>query len=526
MTAWQGINLSNNGFSLTSGATNPTTLVKATCDTPPVVSINPTSASVKPGQSVTFNSAATGGTPTPSFLRWEVFAAGGSGWATINGATTPSLTFTAHKPLNGNQYRAWYRNTAGDTPSSSATLTVAAYGDPVSFKLTPPAPDAKPGEATLFTVTEYDIDGNELPNATHDATFTYPADLTCNDPVPVGADLSCSSIKTGSYLITASVAGSSPTSLGDDKSTLKGEQWCGRCNVPLILTRGRRRSADRHDQGFTDQPGRRRASGSLGIEYSNLVPGVLVGITYAGGDPTATLSMGGLPCPLNTCHAPSGTSGADFGIAIFADLSIDTDSSNLYRLVADAAGAASGTQYNPSDPFTVWQQSLSNRDEITGSGGETNVVVTLLCDSPPCAKNVSVNVNNSGGQIEVLSNGTGGATFVVHSNNWAPEPAVNPVPATRVSPITATNLGTEDEVWCLGTFEPSDPSGLYGATMPPGHTWCLIKQITHIQGTVTIQVNIGTVDEPIIVDQEVQAMVVEEYSLLTGDAGACRKGCL
>ncbi len=508
-SAWQGINLSNNGFTLVGGV--PTTTVVAACNTPPVVSINPGSANVKPGCHRPFNSSATG-TPAPTVLRWEVSTNGGSTWNTITGQTNSSLTFTAHKPLNGNQYRVWYHNTAGDAPSSASSLVVADYGDPVAFKLTPPAPVAKPGEAQLFTVTEYDIDGNPLPNATSAASFVIPAGLNCTQPVPVGGDLSCSATKTGNYTISASITGLSPTSPGDDQSTLSV------VNSPGDV---RSLSFDPGDGGVqptdTIMGTSINPSGDVRVaaldQYGNLVAGVVVNVTYSGGDPAATLSMGGTPCASNTCQAT-----ATSGIAIFTGLSIDKDSATKYQLVADAAGAAPATQFNPSDEFTVWQQSLGDRGTIDGSGGGTDVTVTVVCDG--CSKNVSVNVNNNGGQIEVLSNGTGGATFVVHSDNWAPEQALNPVPATIVSPITPSDPGSEPEVWCEGTFSdaPADlpeNGGTYGASMPDGHTWCLIKQVTHIQGTV----NIGTDQDP----NFVQAMVVEEYSLLTGDAAACRK---
>ena len=60
------------------------------------------------------------------------------------------------------------------------------------------------------------------------------------------------------------------------------------------------------------------------------------------------------------------------------------------------------------------------------------------------------------------------------------------IPATIVSPIgnPPSTTGTEDEVWCDGTYDetdapsPANPDGTYGTSMPDGHTWCKVLQTT------------------------------------------------
>lgn len=86
----------------------------------PVVSTSPTAQSVENGAPATFAAAATG----HDSIQWQALAAGSGAWADLVGATGNSLTVTAAKADNGNQYRAAFTNAGGTVYSEAAVLTV------------------------------------------------------------------------------------------------------------------------------------------------------------------------------------------------------------------------------------------------------------------------------------------------------------------------------------------------------------------------------------------------------------------
>jgi hypothetical protein len=139
---------------------------------------------------------------------------------------------------------------------------------------------------------------------------------------------------------------------------------------------------------------------------------------------------------------------------------------------------------------------------IEGSGGGTHVTIQLLPNSGVCPdKGYSLSV--SAREINFETQGGASSQWIVNVDDWAPEPADNPVPATTVYPP----VGGEKAVWCDGTFDPNTPGDTSGVTMPAGgHSWCLINQNTTIAGEVG----------------GVQQMQVNELYLLEGDAKICR----
>ena len=160
---------------------------------------------------------------------------------------------------------------------------------------------------------------------------------------------------------------------------------------------------------------------------------------------------------------------------------------------------------------------------VTETGGGTTATVILVknpvntddnpatCDPKPFALVVgqkSIQVLPTGSTCSLALNTC--ATYVVYSNDWAPEPAVPTVPATTVSPTgnPPSTTGTEAEVWCDGLYDetdapsPANPDGTYGTSMPDGHQWCKVLQTTAPAGTGFMQVS--------------------EISLLIGDASRNR----
>jgi hypothetical protein len=136
----------------------------------------------------------------------------------------------------------------------------------------------------------------------------------------------------------------------------------------------------------------------------------------------------------------------------------------------------------------VFQYAIQCGATVNGNGGGTNVDVTLVNSTGCTTKDLTLGVSTDSRQISVDSAG-GSPTqkWVVDVNSWSPEPAANPLPATQVSPPDPA----EDAVWCNGTYNPNDDpatGGTLGATMPAGHSWCLITQHIEIAGTQQVQV--------------------------------------
>jgi hypothetical protein len=87
----------------------------------PVVTDDPDDLTVDALDTATFTAAASGGT----FARWERQLNGVGSFATVAGATTATLSFTAHGAESGSKYRAVFANTTGgETTTDPATLTV------------------------------------------------------------------------------------------------------------------------------------------------------------------------------------------------------------------------------------------------------------------------------------------------------------------------------------------------------------------------------------------------------------------
>src|SRR4029077_10859106 len=125
-------------FSNVCAANVASTAATLTLNTGPVLTLNPASQTVCPGN-VTFSAAASGSpaptiplqastrvraTPPPR-IQWQVSTDGGATFNDIPGATSPSLTFSAVAADDGKQYRARFSNVcAANVASTAATLTL------------------------------------------------------------------------------------------------------------------------------------------------------------------------------------------------------------------------------------------------------------------------------------------------------------------------------------------------------------------------------------------------------------------
>jgi alpha-tubulin suppressor-like RCC1 family protein len=110
----------------------------AETNTAPAIVKQPVSKTVSAGKPVTFEATASG-KPTPT-EQWEVSSDGGASWSPIAGATATKYTIaSASGSENGYQFRANFKNIAGEATSSAATLTVN----------TPPAVTRQPISVTV-----------------------------------------------------------------------------------------------------------------------------------------------------------------------------------------------------------------------------------------------------------------------------------------------------------------------------------------------------------------------------------------
>ncbi len=99
---------------------------KLTVHDPPKVTEQPQGVTVQPGQSATFEAAASG-YPAPS-VQWELSTNAGSSWSAVAGATSDVLSVSgASAEDNGDEYRAVFSSAAGMAVSEAAMLTVAVH---------------------------------------------------------------------------------------------------------------------------------------------------------------------------------------------------------------------------------------------------------------------------------------------------------------------------------------------------------------------------------------------------------------
>jgi hypothetical protein len=105
-----------------SASSVTSTAAMLTVNSAPVIATNPANVSVTALANATFTAAATG-TPAPT-VQWQVSTNGGTTFANLSGATSPTLTFVAMTALNGNQYKAAFTNSVSTATTTAATLTI------------------------------------------------------------------------------------------------------------------------------------------------------------------------------------------------------------------------------------------------------------------------------------------------------------------------------------------------------------------------------------------------------------------
>jgi hypothetical protein len=109
--------------SIGSATSNPATMTLST--TAPVLTTQPISQYYATGQSPTFTAAASG-SPTPN-VQWQYSFNGGTTWANLSGATSPTLTIgPLNGFVNGWELQAVFTNSVSSATSNPATMTLGA----------------------------------------------------------------------------------------------------------------------------------------------------------------------------------------------------------------------------------------------------------------------------------------------------------------------------------------------------------------------------------------------------------------
>ena len=106
--------------------------------TAPVITMNPSNASVAEGQNATFTAAASGN-PTPT-VQWRRSNNGGATFNPITGANSDTYSFTTGAGDNGAEFDAVFTNSVSSATTSAATLMLTGF-----YITTTSVPDATRG---------------------------------------------------------------------------------------------------------------------------------------------------------------------------------------------------------------------------------------------------------------------------------------------------------------------------------------------------------------------------------------------
>jgi Bacterial Ig domain len=218
------------------------------------------------------------------------------------------------------------------------------------------------------------------------------------------------------------------------------------------------------------------------------------------------------------------TQGATLTVASPGVLANDTDAENDPLTASVASGPSNGSltlnangsfTYTPaanffgSDSFTyvandshqdsntatvdikVFEFSVGCGSTKSDTNGTINVHVTLVNADGCSPKKLTFGFPTDKRAISLDTAGGTTEQWVVDVDSWGPEaapPQGTPLDITTVYP---PNPDGEPAVWCNGTYNKDDDpatGGTLGASMPDGHSWCLITQHVEIAGTQQVKV--------------------------------------
>jgi alpha-tubulin suppressor-like RCC1 family protein len=356
----------------------------------PHVSKQPAPVTVQDGQSASFTAAATG-VPTPT-VQWERSGDGGATWAPIEGATATTFTIASATVVeSGNQFRARFKNVAGEEATRAVALTVqkapaiikqppnitVEEGQNATFEATAsgsPAPTIKwetsanggktwtnvsGGTSSQLTIVaaKTTLSGHEyrasFKNTLGEVTSQAATLTVQNAPKlthqPAGLDVN----EGQSATFEATATGFPTPTVQWQVSTDEGSTWsevAGATASQLVIA-----SANRSENGYRYRAVFVNAAGSVTSEAATLsvhgVPAISqqpLGVTVeVGEDATFEATATGLPTPTGQWE-------------------VSTDEGNTWTPIS----AATGAQLTIPDA-QVSQNGLQYRDVFTNSYGKT-----------------------------------------------------------------------------------------------------------------------------------------------------------
>jgi hypothetical protein len=250
----------------------------------------------------------------------------------------------------------------------------------------------------------------------------------------------------------------------------------------------------------------------IAVTFTNTTPAGIASFTSV----TLTVPVGFGFAPANVDVVETTVTGSAYGISVSQTAPYKITVTNLYPVgpgqsmtvqISDVLieveptidcsvqtfswGSEAWTGSNTSgDKFLLSQlASVHNYTEVSQNGvpaGESATTgdgsVTATNVGATCARDVEL--TRTGDEVTLLKPDDVNAQFVIEVDAWDPEPAVLPLPVTQVD----TPAPDHDIQWCVGSWDPADPTDTAGVSLPDGEVSCLLQQETHIVGGGNMQV--------------------------------------
>jgi len=440
-------------FTNINGQTITRTAVLSVIDSSkkPVVTLQPQSQSVRAGYNATFTAAAIGD-PTPT-VKWEQKNPGES-WKAIPGATGKTYRCEATRARDGNQYRAVFKNSAGQTFSKAATLDVIAAKQKPKVTIQPVDEVVDLGDRFSFAAKATGVptprikwqqsrngrNWSDIPGA-RKSTYSYKATksrdglryravftnsagttktkaaeltvISTRKPVVITQPMS-QTIVSGSQAGFTATAEGTPTPKVQWQQSANGKNWkkiSGATKKTLKLTATKAKNGYRYRAVFTNSAGTTRSNAArLTVIDGNTKPVVTqqpVGkYAIAGGTATFSAAATGVPTPTVRWQVSiDGTNWADIvGATNTTYQFVATSAMSGWRFRAvftNSAGstASSGAQLQVLTPPTILTQPTNQAGRI----GET-VIFTATATGMP-APTVQWQFSPDGGSTWIVMQG-------------------------------------------------------------------------------------------------------------------------
>ena len=423
----------NDGTRVSQAATSTISVVLGNQNLP-IVTTNPTAATINAGGTTTFTAAASG-TPTPT-VQWQVNT--GSGFANISdggvysGSATGTLTITgATAAMNTYQYQAVFTNSGGTATSNAATLKVD-FAPTVTTS--PTAQTVNAGSSVTFTAAaggnpaatvqwQVSTDGGQtfsnIAGATSasysfttaaadngkqfEAVFTNsvgtatstPATLTVNFAPTVTTNPTSQVVSDGGTVTFTAAAGGNPTATVQWKMSSDGgvtfNNVTGATSASYSFTAAAAENGEQFEAVFTNSAGTATSSpATLTVNSSTVTittnptpqtvnAGATVTFTAAAsGNPTATVQWKVSADGGQTFSNIAGATSASYSFTAAA-----TDNGKLFEAVfTDSTGTATSTPAALTVDFAPTLTTNPTSQTVSAGG---NVTFTAAASGNPAA---------------------------------------------------------------------------------------------------------------------------------------------